>query len=446
MIGRDQRDGSGAPRAEAEPSSASATMSLEPEVIELLDRPITDRIDHGPARRRMALFGIACALAAAGIVVAIAPSRTHVLAVPAPTPAPLPSLPAGVSAIAAGDHFTVRLSPSGHLVAVVDQPSGGGLGAVTILDPQGSRITSFAGTDVAWIDENQVLVYAASRSNPRLGTVHRRSIDGGADAAVPGSFGGLLGGRGGMIALIDAETDSGAGSSPGFTIWSGGLMPTSETGVPLAWSQDGTALAVWQSSGVVPAATEPGPIGVLSIHWEPTPDNQPFSGTPSIEEGAEFSPLGDYLAAYGPRGDPFLVDIVGLLEAPGATITFPSAVRHIEGWTTDDQLVLKTADGELMVWTGVGPAGGTLEDLGQREAGSITYGPINGERATVTANPDGSPGSQVVVRMNGQTTTFRTAGVASVTWLPNGSGCLVEGGVAPGSGPDRLYRVSLRWQ
>lgn len=420
------------------------------EVVDLVAPRPQPQPDRRRMARRLAAFGAAGSLVAFLVVGALAPHEqnrpTPSLALTSPpmTPAasaasPVPTstpevlqLARGVSVRALGYALEAVPSPSGQFVAAID--SGDGSGVISILARDGQTVASLTGTDLAWLDDNTVLVYEPAITDPNIGYVSRWSLGGMEELRLPGAFRGMLGAAGGeFVALIDTAPAD-AATAPGFTLYTlaDGIVGGQETGIPIAWSPTDGYLAVWEPS-TGDNSNSPLSPGRLSVRLEPGGRSTPIADYVALPSGVSFSPDGLYLAGEDPSSAPFVAEIAaGTVYPFGNNIAFAA-------WTPNDRAVLQGPDNFLALWA----PDASITDIGQRQAGTLTYGPYTGEIATITKAPSGA-GSSVTVRMLNSSVTFATRGGASATWLPDGSACLIVGGTDDvRRARDVLYWVQL---
>lgn len=411
-------------------AAGHTALPTEAEVVDLEYRPITTPSDRGPERRRLAAFGVVCSIVAVLLVASLAP---HDLVQLTPTPSGMP-LPAGVSVVTTGQGLRIRPSPSSASFAVVGAPDAAGIGSISVFSADGRRLRTLAGADAAWLDDATLLTYQPTSPGSASGSVWM--ILDGEPSRIQGTYGGLVGGKAGMIALLDPDAPE--SSTPGYTIYPSlaGIDSAHETGLPLAWSRDGSLLAVWQPVDVASTATSTQPIGSLSLRFEPAGVG-PDTGRIAIQERGVYFAAGGWVAAYDPTGAPIVVD-----PSSGELLTTLSSALTIVGWVADTYgLVLQRSDGELMVWTQSDSPGGSVTDMARRQSGSLTYGPLAGEFTSAVASSGG--GSAVTIQMHHASVTLRTPAAARVTWLPDGSACLVTVAGGDATQKDTLYRVAL---
>jgi hypothetical protein len=165
-------------------------------------------------------------------------------------------------------------SPDGRYLLVARSAGGqAGQHQVQIRDAAGILTGSCAGDDAAWVDSTTIAV-ATRGSHGAEATVSLVGLNGHRKATLPGTYsensatmalnGGMLIGSGhGQLAI--ADQGGGNGSEPSFVVWNGRSLSSPKEGVPIAWSADGSRLAVLQAGGRAGAnvAHDPGFAGSL---------------------------------------------------------------------------------------------------------------------------------------------------------------------------------------
>lgn len=406
-------------------------------------RPRSQEPAVSAGRRRFLAFGAASSLVALLLVAALAPHEQL-----PPNPAPVSPTPppataattarlvmptigphAGVSVLDTGYGLTVQPSPHSRYVAVAETGSPTEPETVAIFTPEGTAMERLPGAAAAWIDDQRLLLETARpTANTPMLVVHTVG-DPARDVELP-EFGHVFGGSDGLVALIDSGSLD--GNSGGFRLWSmgGGLQPH-QAGMPIGWSPDGRLLAVWQSVPTGSTGTADVGAGVLSVvvglGSEPTGIRQ----VPGLPQLAAFSPAGTRIAAFNPSQEPMIVDV-----ATGDVEYLPTGAEFV-GWTPDSAVVVRYADGTLRILDG----GTTMPSL-PHSAARLVYGPSYDLLAIVEPDPSGT-GDMVTVRMHGSSETFQGLGSPNVTWLSDGSACLLDAGTNDASEEHDLYRVAL---
>lgn len=448
---RDEREEAFYARVDPSVGLHSAARPQGAEIVELIAPVARPRTDRRRTTPRLAAFGAVSSLAAVLLVAALAPhgqarpaqslalasprTTPGVAVTPKPTPEPTIELARGVTIRATGSALAVVPSPAGASVAVIDRV---GPGSISVSAADGHPIASFDGTELAWLDEDTVLVYSPGGVDPSIGIVTRWTLAGKSGGQkgeqIPGSYGGIVGSAGGMFAALLDPGQANSATAPGFLVYSAaeGLPNGYEAGVPVAWSATDGLLAVWQPpAGIV--TDQKGGLGTITVRREPGGRSTPVTDYVALEQGISFSPDGTYLAGEGPSSAPFVVEIATGNATPfGNNLAFAA-------WTSNSRVVLQGPDNSLSIWA----PDGSMTEVGQRQSGTLVYGPQPDELATVTSAPSG-PGSIVTVRMHSMSVTLTTRGAATATWLPAGDACLVTGGSDDSQrARDVLYRVQL---
>lgn len=339
-------------------------------------------------------------------------------------------LPPGVTVVdAATDIRRLDWSPNGTLLAVLTWGGTAGTGRVDVLDLTGKRISSFEASDVAWVDDAHLMTFVASPDDIARGTVTVQSIGGSGSAAVPGTYGGLIGnGRGSVALLTPVQTGDPAGAES-FEVWANGRIGPRVTGFgqPVRWSPDGRLLALVRASGGGSGGTGspiPGTLSVVRL-----PDTKPLVTRPldDVRLDVFFSPDGASLAT---------TDGLVLRLASGPTTQVSG---RTDGWTRSGELVVVGQDQRVSLWTPEGTA--QVPDA----FGWAAFGPDPGDIATLAAASESSntPVTAVVRRARATASIALNNGVTQVAWSSGGVCFLSTGGVDAQLVTDDLLRVEL---
>ena len=206
---------------------------------------------------------------------------------PSPSVGPSASYPPGVIFEGAVYGGNVTWSPKGARVAVLAGASGT-TPSVSIVDPAGRVEDQFEAFDFAWLDED---TYIATKgiSGPSGAdgfATFTGSVGGVAWPLIPGNYSQIVAGPAGVVALKLNDT-----GMDHYVIWSRSGVGSPRDGVPVAFSPDGSLLAVVHYPRACCA-------GLPS----PEPTNAPGPTTLDIvrtDTGKSVRSTGDIVFAYG---------------------------------------------------------------------------------------------------------------------------------------------------
>jgi hypothetical protein len=345
-----------------------------------LPAPGGSAVVHTPILQPLLLVASAAVVAAIALrAVTIAPAAAPETNTATPTQSvsatasALPSPSRALSPYPAGPNDVwVAVGPTGaagaswspdslHLL-VWSAPDEAGRRAVELADADGTLVKSFRATDVAWVDAD---AYVA-RGNGQTVLIHV-STGSAEQSTGPAGFGWLSNGQG-AIAYLDgpgASVDS-PGPDDHFSVWSEHGVVTGVSGRPVAWSPDGSQLAVWRygsSSGGVGGQ----PIGTIGVYaW---PGLHLDHEWPAIEAGSapvRFDPSGHYLEIAGPSGFS-AVDVT-----TGSVVSRSVGTGQPPVWDESSDLVVPSLDGTVSVYGSDGHL------LSSRSAADSLAGSTNG--------------------------------------------------------------------
>ena len=311
--------------------------------------------------------------------------------------------------------------------------------AFEIRDAEGRPLATYSRFDRAyWLDASHLLAYRENTGRPGA-TASIADFTGGVVAA-PEDLNGTTGGDGlpdgqGEVAMPRVV---GSGQVPHyqFAVWAGGSLGGWHEGKPVAWSNDGTKLAVvhpfeW-------AMGDPGWLEVLT--WPGLTrlyaDHPPYGAAYTVD----FDPSGSYVAVYGGGGPATLhgaqLRIVSLetdtsVRIPLDSVTYPADPDFF--WTTGSQLFLIVGD-QVNSYDTVGnlvdeqPALGPMANA-SADGSTVAYaGEANG---TILIDRDGSQISQ----------SEFGAQISQPWFSPDGRVLLLYGTLADGSSGLYLKRL-----
>jgi len=185
-----------------------------------------------------------------------------------PTPSAIRTGPAyseALPVLLTGNHvWSAGWSPDGSRYAIgADGLDSGGLdfSVIHLFDRSGTEIGSVAGMGefgFAWLDANRFVVIATedrvNRSGPldafmgRVGSTQLTNL---------GQYENVVAGPSGSVALAQIEDPSLITTAPQYVVLSAdGSVSKPRDGEPLAWSRDGSMLAVYHATGLAPAPSD----------------------------------------------------------------------------------------------------------------------------------------------------------------------------------------------
>lgn len=289
------------------------------------------------------------------------------------------SSPIGPMQIASLSGWPIAWAPDGRhmLLAQVTAGRQGG-SRIQIRDAAGRVTGSASGTAAVWVDSNTVAIAtgAAGQANRFAGgsTIALVDVTGHETAALPGQYanpdatagldGGVLVGSGsGQLAVVGQSGPNFSGAT--FVTWNGHVVSGSNQGVPIAFSQDGTKLAVIHpvyGSGGSLGGNLMGSLEVVSV-----PGSQSVASFPHLRIWARSGVQPDYPnAAFSPNGSSLLISGTLVDLTTGTSVPVGNG-----GWLPDGTLVT-VSNGQLMRWQGTHaapdtrfPGGGVVETSGR---------------------------------------------------------------------------------
>lgn len=239
-------------------------------------------------------------------------------------------------------------APDGSSFALMEQPRSMGpsevpTGTIDLFSRTGAPEGSVSGFGFGWLnaDHFAILRYdmgAAAGPGPHayVGQIGSSDL-----VALPGSYESLLAGPSGAVALLLRWNETLA-SRPQYVVISGGEVSSPREGRPAAWSRDGSLLAVYHVSNVVPPPDGAGGISAAT-GWIEVVDASGESVVAardvqtSIWADARFDPDGALLAFEDyTAGDTAVLNV-----ASGAISAVP--VSGPFAWVTSDELLVVDA-------------------------------------------------------------------------------------------------------
>lgn len=329
---------------------------------------------------------------------------------PSPTPPPTPAVGALMRLVGPGLPAAAAWSPTGTSFAIVDAPRNGSA-IVRLYASNGRELRSLDGWDLAWTDPRHFLV----RRSAGVGEIVAGSLDNADLASVRGSFAGLLTNGHGAAALELPGTDP---VQAQFLVWRSGTLGTPRAGQPVAWSPDGSLLAV------VHVTSSAGSTGGEDVGWLEVlrgPDLVSVAAVHSIDVGARgtpvlFSPDGSHLAIQATSAGEPIVAILDLNSGRIASVRV-GRVQSV-AWRGRNELLVVESDREQI---------GAFDVNGKSVASGVPFA------LGLAASPTGILATHA---LDSGSLTLRTVGRAQVldvcgrrlgdiSWAPDGEHLLV---------------------
>jgi hypothetical protein len=345
-------------------------------------------------------------------------------ATPAPTPArAATSIPPQTGALAGLPGLPISWSPDGSHLLV----GKGGTGQLQIRTSAGGLSATFAGDSAAWLNSTTLAVAAHSRTG--IGSENVTLLDlGGATVAtlVPGEGDPtgndvvLLGSGNGEVALIGPR---GLSKTQTYVLWDGHNVSAPHQGVPIAFSSDGSRLAVIHPSGSGVGTGVGHLLGSLEILSVPSLQTVSTLSRLSLRiatgnPGPGYAPD----ASFSPDGARLLVSGTLVDLSRGSTIVVGEG-----GWLPDGTLVTSTTGG-IVRWQGTSPT---------PDASFAPGGRISTSRRGDVIEVFGDGRSPLLLTASGRLGPLNLPGVASlddVLLAPDGSAVAIDGRGTNGSG------------
>jgi WD40 repeat protein len=352
---------------------------------------------------------------------------TPTLAVPTPTH-PLASGSPGPQVLLTGQVQHVAWSPAGTKIAVVE----GASGEVTIMGVDGSTIRTVNAWDLAWIDDSSYVTTSGHPAEIIVGHVGSSAAE-----KMPGVVSGsIVASSAGVMALPLEES-----GSNNYVVWGAAGLSDPRDGVPVAFSPDGTLLAVVHYPRACcdgppsPAPSEaPGPT-TLDIVRTDTGESVRVTADVSWAYGAlvSFSPDGRLVAFRMDPKDQESLERVGVLDVASGKV-----------WVVDAGTVgsLTWTDSSHLLIGSMSPAASTPAGMPV----TISYAPQDVDEIAVSSRGDVAmarhDASQVVIDRAGTQETIDLSGTRHfLAWSPDGSALIVICADNTSQTPDEVVLV-----
>jgi len=355
---------------------------------------------------------------------------------PTPTTGASQQAPQEGLAVFAGDSLTVLgWSPDGSKFAVLDQPRGSAdvpsLPTVRMFDRSGMEIGSVQASDFGWLDSSSYVILrleVPAGPSPTVGGQHAYLGRIGSTELTPlGTYDWIVAGPSGSVALIRPWNWT-VNPPPTYVVVSaGGAVSAPRQGYAMAWSRDGSMLAVLHVTGPTGAhGTGSRPYGwpeVVRSTGESVASARQVAS--DLTGPAAFSPDGARVAFLGDSpASPKDQKVVVLETGTGKVTTLSTPCAFT--WASSDQLLIahsagasSSASDRILAWSA---STGQLTDYGPGDIvgasgeGTVVTGFDGIPGLTWTSGPAGSPSSGTIALWD---TTWM--GVPDVAWSPDGS-------------------------
>jgi RNA polymerase sigma-70 factor, ECF subfamily len=295
-------------------------------------------------RRRPLLVGVV----AAGIVLTVAglaalgplgPGETSAEPTPSPgTLVPLTGWSEKVLANLAGPVRALAWAPDGEHVAVLGVPAG----EIIVYDRDGNAVDTFSGQGAVWVDASHLLATTSSTNGPYgVSNLTLRSIGTGPDLLLSGTVVGatsILGG-GGVAAVLDPFAGRVDATTQSFSVLRNGAFSAAVSGLPVAWSPDGSRLAFLPS----PADFGDEAQGILHVLDAATLADRNL-GVAVLAAGINvIDPTGRWLLTCMPQSTfgPCTLAIVDLRDGTVQASSLPGT-NAVAAWSADGSVVVRS--------------------------------------------------------------------------------------------------------
>lgn len=284
-------------------------------------------------------------------------------------------------------------------------------GTVLVVDPASGAFHRIDAVDAGWIDASTIAGLAYS--SPGVGSLSLYGLDAVETMHIQGDFETAIFAPGtGRFAAVSSVPDIDA-TPPTYRVWDGLAMSEARPGEPLAWSADGSKLAILANTTPAKIGND-GTLSIVDV-WGQTLLDVPgwIAGT---HEPYVFSPDGAYLAAcVQPSDDLHVVPDVHVVDSTTGAVSDSvgenGCFDYAVGWGPDSSLFVSEIGGSPVVWTPRGTSRlGTSFDWATPA--------LNGNLAFWT---DGRDDSTLKLRVGDATAVYALPGLRNVTWSPDGN-------------------------
>lgn len=309
---------------------------------------VVPRLDTAPGMATGSSTGPGSELTASALPSGAATPSEPLTVSPLPTVSPW-------KVLATSDTAGAFWSPDGRWLLVWDQVTSGTPAQrhVSLDDAQGNLVRTFQGENPVWLDTRSFVVF-------RDGTNYLGAIDAATLTPIAPTFpSGVHSNGQGALAY---ETSGAFDASAQFVVWTpGGGTTSPRPGVPVAWSHDGTKLAIWHRTSGPSGPTVSGWLEVLG--WPGLRSFATLEGKPAspFQDQTLFDPSGRYLY-FG-----YVLD----LASGTTTLVRPSTPSDFNAWNQASRLVLPSLDdGSASVYDIHGTRQATYPNVGDSATAS----------------------------------------------------------------------------
>ena len=382
-----------------------------------------------PHRSPWLAHGLALAAGLAAAVVLVAAAVLVYLLRPATAPqiGARPTPAATIRGVGPGLPTSDAWAPDGASFALDEQASGSGQAVVHVFARSGAPLRQIDGWDLVWTGARTFLVSRA----PSGGSVVSGSLDSGALSSVAdATFAGLVASGHLAAALGLPWTDS---TQARFVVWQAGAVGPPQPGIPLAWSPDGSRLAVvhvtqhgqstgGEDAGWLEVLRVPSLASVAAIHAPPI----------GVRGAPIFDASGTHLA--WPWADASGAGVAILDLASGHVVTLNLGGVESLAWDGTRLLAAEWQRGQIGAFDSAGAA--LPSDLPFADRVSVSP-------AGILATYELGQGS-AIVRDGGTVQTLPVCGkqVSGISWAPDGRAFLASCIQADGTPATVLVELS----
>lgn len=260
------------------------------------------------------------------------PQSTHPTSNPPTMPADATSTPlAGWKVLATGSNAGAAWSREGTwLLAWGD--------GLHLDDAAGNQVRTVPGGSAVWLDSRSYVIFNGG-TTPELGAIDSDTLTPIENLRVPFDTEPLSNVHGAVA--LSRRTDNGQ-----FRIWTASSLTPWQSGLPMAWSRDGTEIAIWHFTATG-GGTGGGEFGWVEVlRWPALTRVATIRGEAVDDRGfaaLAFDPTGRFLAFHDAKGGPDgILDVkTGAVARAGAALNGPFA------WNAESQLLVATDDGSV---------------------------------------------------------------------------------------------------
>jgi hypothetical protein len=249
--------------------------------------------------------------------------------------------------------FMLGWSPDGSMFAVAERPKGSpsqpSEPTVHIFDRSGAEQSVWVTPTFAWLDSSSFVEFmnATAPDDTIVERAYVCQVGQSVIAELPGTYDGLVSGPSGAVALM-LPWNGTPETTPQYAVIADGAVGPTRNGYPMAWSRDGSELAVFHPTGPPP----PRGIGTQVIGWiEVVASTGESVGaardvSTSLISQAEFSPDGKRLAFGDDTNAATTGEAIGVLDLRSGDLQ-RIATHGTFSWANSDELLIASADSSI---------------------------------------------------------------------------------------------------